>query len=193
MKTGAGRTFRNGGNLNPRRTDDLEYLSVGDVQIVQIGDLAWLKARQKPKRQAGQIPADVLNTRGLINLEEEISIRGRIFASPYRFPIEWSLTWRDLLHASPKTLVLQKAGLIVFAARTKTRGVSERRPWGARSFSCNAAKNSWAETVFDLFARGRGPPDRDLRIGQPLENNDCHFSNARNFDWALANDTFRFI
>ena len=58
----------------------------------------------------------------------------RIF--PWRFRAAVAgLRWGDLLNTSPHTLVLVPGGLQGFSAKTKTRGVSEGRPWGASDYA----------------------------------------------------------
>ena len=59
----------------------------------------------------------------------------RISAWSFRLGVAAGLRWGDLLNTASNTLVLVKDGLIGFAAKTKTRGVYEGRPWGAINFS----------------------------------------------------------
>ena len=60
-------------------------------------------------------------------------IAGSIFAWSFRVAAEAGLRWDDLLNTAPATLVLLKEGLVGFAAKTKTRGKSDGRHWGAQS------------------------------------------------------------
>ena len=56
-------------------------------------------------------------------LDDEIECKGRIPAWSPRVEVADGLRWVDLLHTATKTLLLLEEGLIVFAARGKTRGV----------------------------------------------------------------------
>ena len=110
----------------------------------------------------------------------------RIFAWSFRLGVAAGLRWGDLLNTAPNTLVLVKDGLIGFAAKTKTRGVSEGRHWGASNFSFSNDK--WLEDGYNLFMQHSGNLDRDFWIGQPLflETELGFFNQVPDF-WSISN------
>ena len=90
----------------------------------------------------------------------------RIFARSFRLAVAAGLRWDDLLNTAPNTLVLIKAGLIGFAAKTKTRGVSEGRPCGgASNFAFSNEK--WMGGGY-ILSQHSGNLARDFWTGQPL-------------------------
>ena len=84
------------------------------------------------------------------------------------------------------TLALTIGGLTVFAAKTKTRGVPEGRPWGASDFAFSNEK--WMLGGYTLFMSHSGNTNRDFWIGQPVQfdTQGGFFGQAPAF-WPIAN------
>ena len=72
---------------------------------------------------------------GKIAPDTQADMAERIFAWPFMVAVASGLRWGDLLNSAPNTLVFTTEGLTGFAAKTKTRGVSEGRPWGAIDYA----------------------------------------------------------
>ena len=121
---------------------------------------------------------------GKINPEADMA--ERIFAWSFRVAVAAGLRWNDLLNSTPNTLTLTTGGLTGFAARTKTRGVSEGRPWGASDYAYSNEK--WMLDGYTLFISRSGNLNRDFWIGQPMfsEIQNGFFNNAPAF-WSIAN------
>ena len=77
-----------------------------------------------PLRMGGEMASDT-----------QSDMTGGIFAWSFRVAVASGLRWDDVLNSAPNTLVLTIGGLTGFAAKTKTRGVSEGRPWGKSDFA----------------------------------------------------------
>ena len=95
----------------------------------------WESIYQRKRKQAGEIPIWVLEEWGKLISDPESDMAERIFAWYFRVAVAAGLRWGDLLNSSPNTLLLLTGGLTGFAAKTKTRGVSEGRPWGASDYA----------------------------------------------------------
>ena len=116
---------------------DTENLSESDLLMLDLEAKDWETIYQRKRRQAGEIPAAALSEWGEMVSDPQGGASGRIFAWSFRVGVAAGLIWGDLLNTAPNTLVLVKDGLIGFAAKTKTRGVSEGRPWGGKQiFFC---------------------------------------------------------
>ena len=92
----------------------------------------WESIYQRKRRQAGEIPLWVLGEWEKLISDPEADMAERIFAWSFRVAVAAGLRWNDLLNSTPNTLTLTTGGLTGFAARTKTRGVSEGRPCGGK-------------------------------------------------------------
>ena len=109
----------------------------------------WEPIYQMKRRQAGEIPASVLIEWGGIVSDPQGEMAERISAWSFRLGVAAGLRWGDLLNTAPNTLVLVKDGLAGFAAKTKTRGVSEGRPCGASNSSFSNEK--WLGEGYNLL------------------------------------------
>ena len=118
---------------------------------------------QRRRRQAGEIPASVLAEYGGNGFGPTGGMSGGISAWPFSVAVADGLRWGDLLNTDPNTLVLIKDGLIGFAAKTETRGVSEGRAWGAINFAFPNEK--WLGDGYMLYKQHSGNLDREFWIG----------------------------
>ena len=118
--------------------------------------------------------------------DPEADMAERISAWSFRVAVAAGLRWNDLLNSTPNTLILTTGGLTGFAAKTKTRGVSEGRPWGASDYAYSNEK--WMLDGYTLFMSHSGNLNRDFWIGQPMfsEIQNGFFNNAPAF-WSIAN------
>ena len=92
----------------------------------------WETIYQRKRKQAGGIPISALCEWGKIAPDTQADMAERIFAWSFRVAVAAGLRWGDFLNSAPNTLVLTTGGLTGFAAKTKTRGASEGRPWGGK-------------------------------------------------------------
>ena len=63
--------------------------------------------------------------------DSSLGMTERLFAWSFMVAVASGLRWDDLINTAPTTTVLMKEGLIGCAAKTKTRGKSDGRPWVA--------------------------------------------------------------
>ena len=152
----------------------------------------WESIYQRRRKQAGEIPVSVLIEWGNIVPYSKNDITERIFALSFRLADAAGLRWGDLLNTAPTTLALLKEGIIGFAAKTKTRGKSEGRPWGASNLAFSNEK--WLADGFNLFKQESGDLARDYWIAQPLfMESEAGFSNQAPAFWSCANKMMTFL
>ena len=92
----------------------------------------------------------------------------------------------DLINTAPSATVLMKECIIGFASKTKIRGKSEGRPWGASHYACSNEK--WTRKGYELFRNESGDFSRDYWIGDPLIiESELGFANHAPACWSCAN------
>ena len=94
---------------------NLGTLSENDMAIVKIEASDWSWAHSRPKRQAGEMPADVLETWEFTIARPVKLIQERLFAWSSRLDVSGGLRWCDMSGASPKEISIQGECLIWIA------------------------------------------------------------------------------
>ena len=112
------------------RIAGISYLIESDLGSLLGEAKDWESAYQRPRKQEEEIHVSILEICEVYVLDSSIDITERLFAWSFRVSVSSCLRWGDLLNTSPPTTVLMKDGIIGFAAKTKTRGKPDGRPWG---------------------------------------------------------------
>ena len=144
----------------------ISYLIESDLSILRIEAKDWENVYQRPRKQAGETPASILETCGTYVSDSIKDLPGRLFVWSFRVAVAAALRWGDLINTAPATTVLTHDGFIGFAGKTKTMGNPEGRPWGATRYSFSNGK--WLRGGFGLFLTDSGDLSRDFWIGKPL-------------------------
>ena len=139
------------------RITGVPCLNESDLGILDVEAKDWESIYQCPRKQAGEITIMVLKSWEEFVSDSMLGLTKRLFAWSFRVAVAACLRWDDLLCTAPTTLVLMKEGLIVFAARTKTRGKSEGRHWGDRDFAFSKKKSSREVSASPKKTQGVAP------------------------------------
>ena len=113
----------------------ISYLIESDLSILRIEAKDWENVYQRPRKQAGETPASILETCGTYVSDSIKDLPGRLFVWSFRVAVAAALRWGDLINTAPATTVLMEEGIIGFAEKPKTRGKSEGRPWGESRYA----------------------------------------------------------
>ena len=148
------------------RITGISFLRQSDFGILHIGAKGWEGVYHLPRKQAGGIPISVLSVWGGFVSDSSRDIAEILFPLPFRVAVASGLGWGDLLNTAPPKTVLTKEGLIGFASKTKTRGRSEGRPWGASHYAFSNEKR--LRKGYELFKNQSADFSRDYWIGKPL-------------------------
>ena len=95
----------------------ISCLSESDLGISHLEAKDWENFYQLPRKQAGGIPASILETWETYVSDSSRGIAARLLARPSRMAVESVLRWGDLLNTSPAATVLMKEALIGFAEK----------------------------------------------------------------------------
>ena len=132
-------------------TAGLEIFNISDLNIARLGWGEWGKYLRRPRRQSGQNPIPVLGKWEDLISDSKTNHPGKLCDLSCRAAIAAGLRRGDLVNTSPSALVLMKEGPVKFAAKTKTRGKSEGRLWGACSYAFSTVNKDWIRQYYVLF------------------------------------------
>ena len=118
----------------------IPYLIGSDLAILHVEAKDWERFYQRPSKQAEKTPVPILESCEKYVSEYSRDLPGGLFAWPFAVAVVSCLRRDGMISDAPSTTVLMKEGLIWSAAKSKTRGESGGRPWGAGRFAFSNGK-----------------------------------------------------